>query len=90
MKKIALTALMLSSLFAGTALASQYDRPGFVTEIEDGRLWVFRENSQELKDFKATGEPAKQFTDIGSGPEGMTVKSADEQTLKDYLLAVKK
>lgn len=38
MKKIALTALMLSSLFAGTALASQYDRPGFVTEIEDGRL----------------------------------------------------
>ncbi|QSL91808.1 hypothetical protein JWV26_18860 [Ectopseudomonas toyotomiensis] len=90
MKKIALTALMLSSLFAGTALASQYDRPGFVTEVEDGRLWVFRENSQELKDFKATGEPAKQFTDIGSGPEGMTVKSADEQTLKDYLQAVKK
>ncbi|MBG0844681.1 hypothetical protein ACMHYQ_14325 [Ectopseudomonas guguanensis] len=90
MKKIALTALMLSSLFAGTALASQYDRPGFVTEIEDGRLWVFRENSQELKDFKATGEPAKQFTDIGSGPDGMTVKSADEQTLKDYLQAVKK
>lgn len=90
MKKITLTALMLSSLFAGTALASQYDRPGFVTEIEDGRLWVFRENSQELKDFKATGEPAKQFTDIGSGPEGMTVKSADEQTLKDYLQAVKK
>lgn len=90
MKKIALTALMLSSLFAGTALASQYDRPGFVTEIEDGRLWVFRENSQELKDFKATGEPAKQFTDIGNGPEGMTVKSADEQTLKDYLQAVKK
>lgn len=90
MKKISLTALMLSSLFAGTALASQYDRPGFVTEIEDGRLWVFRENSQELKDFKATGEPAKQFTDIGSGPEGMTVKSADEQTLKDYLQAVKK
>ncbi|PIA74140.1 hypothetical protein CDR19_03465 [Ectopseudomonas toyotomiensis] len=89
MKKIALTALMLSSLFAGTALASQYDRPGFVTEVEDGRLWVFRENSQELKDFKATGEPAKQFTDIGSGPEGMTVKSADEQTLKDYLQAVK-
>ncbi|MDZ4194369.1 MAG: hypothetical protein U1D65_20485 [Pseudomonas sp.] len=90
MKKITLTALMLSSLFAGTALASQYDRPGFVTEIEDGRLWVFRENSEELKDFKATGEPAKQFTDIGSGPEGMTVKSADEQTLKDYLQAVKK
>jgi hypothetical protein len=89
MKKIALTALMLSSLFAGTALASQYDRPGFVTEIEDGRLWVFRTDSQELKDFKASGEPAKQFTDIGGGPDGMTVKSADEQTLKDYLQAVK-
>jgi hypothetical protein len=90
MKKLTLTALIFSSLFAGTTLASQFDKPGFVTEVEDGRLWVFRENSQELKDFKATGEPAKQFTDIGSGPEGMTVKAADDRTLKDYLQTLKK
>ncbi|GAB6387645.1 hypothetical protein [Stutzerimonas marianensis] len=90
MKKLTLSTLILASLVAGTAVASQYDKPGFVTEIEDGRLWVFRANSQELKDFKASGEPAKQFSDIGSGPEGMTVKAADEQTLKDYLQTLKK
>ncbi|MDD1012765.1 hypothetical protein [Pseudomonas rubra] len=90
MKKMTLAALVLSSLFAGAANASQYDKPGFVTEVEDGRLWVFRADSQELKDFKASGEPAKQFTDIGTGPEGMTVKAADEQTLKEYLETLKK
>ena len=46
--------------------------------------------AMELEEFKKTGEPAKQFTDIGTGPEGMTVKSADESTLKDYLQAIKK
>ncbi|WCX10401.1 hypothetical protein KK188_16905 [Pseudomonas aeruginosa] len=90
MKKLTLSTLILASLVAGTAVASQYDKPGFVTGIEDGRLWVFRADSQELKDFKASGEPAKQFTDIGSGPDGMTVKAADEQTLKDYLQTLKK
>ena len=90
MKKLTLTAVLLTSLFATAALASQYDKPGFVTEVEDGRLWVFREGSKELEEFKKSGEPAKQFADIGSGPEGMTVKSADEATLKDYLQALKK
>ena len=82
MKKMTLTAMLLTSLFATAAFASQYDKPG--------RLWVFREGSKELEEFKKTGEPAKQFTDIGSGPNGMTVKSADDQTLKDYLQSLKK
>ena len=90
MKKMTLTAMLLTSLFATAAFASQYDKPGFVTEVEDGRLWEFREGSKELEEFKKTGEPAKQFTDIGSGPNGMTVKSADDQTLKDYLQSLKK
>jgi hypothetical protein len=85
MRKLSLTTLMLTCLLSGAAVASQYDKPGFVTEVEDGRLWVFRAESQELIDFKANGEPAKQFTDIGNGPDGMTVKAADEQTLRDYL-----
>ena len=89
MKKLTLGAMVLTSLFAATSFASQFDKPGFVTEVEDGRLWVFREGSQELKDFKASGEPAKQFTDVGTGPDGMTVKAADEKTLKDYLQAIK-
>lgn len=88
MKKRTLSALLLTSLFAGTTFASQFDKPGFVTEVEDGRLWVFREDSQELKDFRQHGEPVKQFTDIGNGPQGMTVKAADEKTLKGYLQTV--
>jgi hypothetical protein len=89
MKRIALTAMLFTSVFATTVFASQYDKPGFVTEVEDGRLWVFRADSAELKEFKATGEPAKQFTEIGAGPDGMTVKSADAQTLADYLKLIK-
>lgn len=75
---------------ASAVAVSEFNKPGFVTEVEDGRLWVFRENSQELSDFKAHGEPAKQFTEIGTGPNGMTVKAADEQSLKDYLQLLKK
>jgi len=90
MKKITLSAMLLASLFAGSVAASEFNNPGFVTEVEDGRLWVFREDSQELKDFKEHGEPAKQFTEIGTGPNGMTVKAADEQSLKDYLQLLKK
>ncbi|MGV6474564.1 hypothetical protein [Azotobacter vinelandii] len=89
MKYVTLTAMLLTSLVAGTAIASQYDKPGFVTEVEDGRLWVFRADSKELKDFRATGEPAKQFTEVGAGPEGMTIKAADAQTLQDYLKSLK-
>jgi hypothetical protein len=90
MNKLPLTAMLLTSLFASATFASQYDKPGFITEVEDGRLWVFREGSKELEDFKKTGEPAKQFSDIGAGPNGITVKSADEKTLKDYLQTIKK
>lgn len=90
MKKLTITAALLTSLFASVSFASQYDKPGFVTQVEDGRLWVFREGSEQLKDFKAHGEPAKQFTEIGTGPEGMTVKSGDEKALKDYLSTLKK
>jgi len=90
MKKITLTALALASLFATAAFANNYNKPGFVTEVEEGRLWVFREGSDEYKEFQKTGEPAKQYTDIGSGPEGMTIKAADEQTWKDYLATLKK
>lgn len=89
MKKLTMTMMLLGSLFASQTFASEYDKPGFVTEIEDGRLWVFRDGSQELKDFKEHGEPTKQYSDIGSGPNGMTVKTADEMTLKDYLKTLK-
>lgn len=81
---------MLTSLIASVSFASQYDKPGFFTKVEDGRLWGFREGSEQLKDFQAHGEPAKQFTEIGNGPDGMTVKSGDEKALKGYLNTLKK
>lgn len=90
MKKLTITAALLTSLFTSVSFASQYEKPGFFTKIEDGRLWVFREGSEQLKEFKAHGEPAKQYTEIGTGPDGMTVKSGDEKALKDYLSTLKK
>ncbi|MFZ3183514.1 MAG: hypothetical protein WA173_05170 [Pseudomonas sp.] len=52
MKKLSLTLTLLGSLFASQTFASEYDKPGLVTELEDARLWLFREGCQELKDFK--------------------------------------
>ncbi|WP_413495537.1 hypothetical protein [Shewanella baltica] len=89
MKKTALMSLLGLGLFACVAHAREFDLPGFVTEVEDGRLWVFKESSAELSEFKQHGEPAKQFTVIGAGPKGMTVKSADQQTLDEYLVQAK-
>src|SRR5262249_8788709 len=57
--------------------APEYAKPGFVTLLEDGRLWVFKEGSKELKAFKKDGELAKHVTIFGGGPKGMTVKAPD-------------
>jgi hypothetical protein len=89
MKKILLTSLVVAGLFSGNVMAGEYDKPGFVTEVEDGRLWVFKEGSEELKQFEQHGEPAKQFTIIGAGPDGMTVKAANQETLDEYIKATK-
>lgn len=68
MKKILMPSLVLAGLFSGQLLAGEYDKAGFVTEVEDGRLWVFKEGSESLAQFREHGEPAKQFTLIGAGP----------------------
>ncbi|WP_220150922.1 hypothetical protein [Marinomonas rhizomae] len=70
-----------------TSTVGKYDIDGFKTQIEDGRLWVFEDGSEELAFFEAHGEPAKQFTNIGAGPEGMTVKAASQESLDKYLAA---
>lgn len=33
---------------------------------------------------------AKQFSNIGAGPNGMTVKAANQETLDEYLAEAKK
>lgn len=73
-----------------TSMAAKYDIDGFKTQIEDGRLWVFEDGSEDLDFFEKHGEPAKQFTSIGTGPNGMTVKAASQETLDKYLSAYKK
>ncbi|MEX0866922.1 MAG: hypothetical protein WD030_06150 [Pirellulales bacterium] len=62
-------------------------KSGFVTLIEDGRLWVFHESSEELADFTSQGELAKHVIRPGAGPGGMTIKAPDAETLDEYLLA---
>ena len=71
---------------AGSKSAS-YDKPGFVTEVHDGRLWVFKQDAKELAEFKKNGELGKQVTRVGAGPNKMTVKAPDTQTIDAYLAA---
>jgi hypothetical protein len=80
-------AVSLAVLLVGCASAASVARPGFYTEVRDGRLWVFREGSKELEEFKKQGEPAHQITRIGVGPKGMTVKSSDAKVIDEYLAA---
>ena len=62
-------------------------RPGFATFIVDGRLWVFKAGAEDLAEFKASGEPAKSVTRVGAGPNGMTIRSSDSETIDAYLAA---
>lgn len=86
--------ILIAALMAGTATiaqadsatpAPQYDKPGYTAFTQDGRLWVFKADSKDLEEFKKTGEPVKQYTRIGEGPEGMTVKGASDEDLNGYL-----
>ncbi len=67
------------------AEAAAYAKPGFYTQIEDGRLWVFQEGSKELEAFKRHGEPAKQVIRPAAGPGGITLKAPDAETITFYL-----
>lgn len=61
-------------------------KPGFFTKVDDGRIWVFKEGSDQLKQFLEEGEPAKMAIRPAAGPRGMTVKGPDQDTLLAYLL----
>jgi hypothetical protein len=86
---IAILALSLTSAVAvasePVASASKYDKPGYVTAVEKGRLWVFKEGSKELDAFRQHGEPTVSVAKIGSGPEGMTVKGPSMEVIDAYL-----
>ena len=67
--------------------SASFDKPGFVTEVKEGRLWVFREGSEDLAEFRKSGEPAKMVTRVGVGPNGMTIRAGDAKDIDDYLAA---
>lgn len=81
--------LVMGLTFALTACAStsSLSKPGFYTEVKDARLWVFREGSKDLEEFKKHGEPAKQVTRVGGGPNGMTIKSSEAAVIDAYMAA---
>ncbi len=68
-------------------VTAYYDKPGYVTEVHDGRLWVFLADSKDYKDFKTIGEPAKIVTRIAAGPGGMTIRSTEGAVIDGYLLS---
>ncbi|TVR44105.1 MAG: hypothetical protein EA402_07950 [Planctomycetota bacterium] len=68
--------------------ASPFDKPGFVTGVKDGRLWVFRADSDAGKAFKANGAtPARHVVRPGVGPAGMTVRAPDAEDIVAYMMA---
>lgn len=62
-----------------------HEKEGFVLIEEDGRLWVFREGSADLKKFLAEGEPAKQVIRPVAGVNGVTLKSTESETIDEYI-----
>ncbi len=60
-------------------------KSGFETAMIDGRLWVFRSGSQEWDEFNSKGASDKHVTQVGVGPEGITVKAPDRGTIVDYM-----
>jgi hypothetical protein len=84
---VTLGALVISLAACATMQSASHNKPGFVTEVKDGRLWVFREGSRELTAYRTHGEPAQMVTRVGAGPKGMTIRAADTKTIDDYLAA---
>lgn len=67
---------------------TNYDRPGFVTGVEDGRLWVFREGSKEANAYlEKKSKPAKHAVRPAGGPDRMTVRSPEMELIDAYMLS---
>ena len=85
---LSILVVMVATLGCATGQnPASFSKPGFYTEVKDGRLWVLKEGSRDLEEFKKDGELAKQVTRIGAGPNGMTIKSSDAEVIDAYLAA---
>jgi hypothetical protein len=80
-----------SSSSAKNAPKGEFDKSGFVTSVDKKYkhwLWVFKDGSKELEEFRKTGDPgAKSVTQPGVGPKGMTLRAPDSETISAYLAA---
>ena len=80
-------ALLLLVLVSPATAGGPFAKDGFVTILNNDRLWVFHEGDEQLAAFESNGELAKHTTQIGVGPAGLTVKAPDKETIVEYLAA---
>jgi hypothetical protein len=72
---------------ADTIIAYVTAQEGFITFLQDGRLWVFKSDSKDLQEYKKNGELAKHVIRVNAGPLGLTLKAPDGETIDLYLKA---
>ena len=77
--------LTLKAPDADTITAYLVARAGFETMLVDGRLCVFRSGAEVIAEFKKNGELAQHVTRPGAGPDNITLKGPDAETLDAYL-----
>jgi hypothetical protein len=72
---------------ADTIIAYVTAQEGFITFLQDGRLWVFKSDSKDLQEHKKNGELAKHVIRVNAGPLGLTLKAPDAETIDLFLKA---
>lgn len=89
MRELIIAAALLApiTLLGACATGGPYDKPGFATVVDDGRLWVFEVPSKAWTDYQNGIEPGKIASAIGAGPDGMTIKAPNQKVLDAYLKA---
>lgn len=95
MSVLRLSSIIVSVLLACSACAtdngvstaddSDYKRPGYATEVHDGRLWVFEDGSEDYEKFKKGGAPDKNVSRIAAGPGGITLRGIKAEVIDGYL-----
>ena len=79
---------MPAGMPSGMPDLASFEKPGFKLLEQDGRYWVFRDGSDELAAFLKDGAPADSVKGtIPGAPGGMSLYSADLDTIKAFLAA---
>lgn len=70
------------------SLGSPHDKAGFRTAVVEGRLWVFRQaDERSITEFTRNSELGRMVARVGAGPNRMTIRAADAETIDEYLAA---